>query len=53
MVKLNPGNEAAALRQLHRDDNNRLNPGGAGWALPSWLEPDNAPGESVFIVAAG
>src|ERR1700752_3758378 len=28
VIKLNPGSEAEALHQLHRDDNNRLNPEG-------------------------
>jgi hypothetical protein len=49
-IKLNPSDEAAALRQLHRDDNNRLNPEGAGWVVRSWLELDNAAGKSVFIL---
>jgi len=50
VIMLNPSDEAAALRQLHRDDNNRLNPDGTGWVVRSWLELDNTPGESVFIL---
>jgi hypothetical protein len=50
VIKLNPSDEAAALGQLHRDDNNRLNPDGTGWVVRSWLELDNTPGESVFIL---
>jgi hypothetical protein len=50
VIKLNPSDEAAALGQLHLDDNNRLNPDGTGWVVRSWLELDNAPGESVFIL---
>jgi hypothetical protein len=50
VIKLNPSDEATALRQLHRDDNNRLNPEGRGWVVRSWLELDNAPGQSVFIL---
>jgi hypothetical protein len=50
VIKLNPSDEAAALRQLHLDDNNRLNPGGSGWVVRSWLELDNTPGESTFIL---
>jgi len=42
--------QQAALRQLHKDDNNRFNPGGTSWVVRSWLELDNAPGESVFIL---
>jgi hypothetical protein len=50
VIKLNPSDEATALRQLHLDDNNRLNPDGSGWVVRSWLELDNNPGESVFIL---
>jgi hypothetical protein len=50
VIKLNPSDEATARRQLHLDDNNRLNPDGTGWVVRSWLELDNAPGESVFIL---
>ena len=50
VIKLNPSGEAEALRQLHRDDNNRLNPDGSGWVVRSWLELDDAAGQSVFIL---
>jgi hypothetical protein len=50
VIKLNPSDEATALRQLHLDDNNRLNPDGTGWVVRSWLELEDAPGESVFIL---
>ena len=50
VIKLNPSDEAAALRQLHRDDNNRLNPDGDGWVVRSWLELDDTPGQSMFIL---
>jgi hypothetical protein len=50
VIKLNPSDEATALRQLHLDDNNRLNPDGAGWVIRSWLELDDAPGQSMFIL---
>ena len=33
VIKLNPSSEADALRQLHQDDNNRLNPDGEGWVV--------------------
>ncbi len=38
VIKLNPSDEAFAVRQLHLDDNNRLNPEGEGWVVRSWLE---------------
>jgi hypothetical protein len=50
VIKLNPSDEATARRQLHRDDNNRLNPSGRGWVVRSWLELDNAAEKSVFIL---
>jgi hypothetical protein len=50
VIKLNPSSEDEALRQLHRDDNNRLNPDGTGWVARSWLELDDAADKSVFIL---
>jgi hypothetical protein len=50
VIKLNPSDEQAALGQLHRDDNNRLNPEGTGWVVRSWLELDDTPGQSIFIL---
>lgn len=50
VIKLNPSDEATARSQLHQDDNNRLNPPGSGWVVRSWLELDNAPQRSVFIL---
>jgi hypothetical protein len=50
VIKLNPSDEETALRQLHRDDNNRLNPEGSGWVVRSWLELDDTAGQSVFIL---
>jgi hypothetical protein len=38
VIKLNPSDEPYARRQLHLDDNNRLNPDGEGWVVRSWLE---------------
>ncbi|TMD93830.1 MAG: hypothetical protein E6I76_13655 [Chloroflexi bacterium] len=50
VIKLNPyDSEAAALRQLHLDDNNRLNPDGEGWVVRSWLELSDCPG-SYFVL---
>ncbi|MFN2581841.1 MAG: hypothetical protein ABR498_03760, partial [Candidatus Dormibacteria bacterium] len=49
VIKLNPSAEEEALRQLHIDDNNRLNPDGEGWVVRAWLEL-NAPEGSNFIL---
>jgi hypothetical protein len=51
VIKLNPSAEADAVRQLHQDDNNRLNPDGEGWVVRAWLEL-NAPQGSTFILRA-
>jgi hypothetical protein len=50
VIKLNPSSEQEALRHLHLDDNNRLNPDGAGWIVRSWLELADAPDQTVFIL---
>jgi hypothetical protein len=50
VIKLNPSSEGEALRQLHRDDNNRLNPDGSGWVVRSWLELDDTTEKSMFIL---
>jgi hypothetical protein len=50
VIKLNPSGEQEALRHLHLDDNNRLNPDGAGWVVRSWLELEDAPDQTVFIL---
>lgn len=49
VIKLNPSSEDEALKQLHQDDNNRLNPHGEGWVVRCWLEL-NAPRGSTFIL---
>jgi hypothetical protein len=50
VIKLNAyESEQAALRQLHLDDNNRLNPDGEGWVVRSWLELTECPG-SYFVL---
>ena len=50
VIKLNPSSEQEALRHLHLDDNNRLNPDGAGWVVRSWLELADTPDQTVFIL---
>jgi hypothetical protein len=50
VIKLNAyESEQAALRQLHLDDNNRLNPDGEGWVVRSWLELTECP-DSYFVL---
>ena len=50
VIKLNPSGEQEALRCLHLDDNNRLNPDGEGWVVRSWLELANTADKTVFIL---
>jgi hypothetical protein len=50
VIKLNPSSEQEALRHLHLDDNNRLNPDGADWVVRSWLELEDTPDQTVFIL---
>jgi hypothetical protein len=49
IIKLNPSDEATALRQLHLDDNNRLNPDGEGWVVRSWLELTDSPDSYMIL----
>ena len=49
IIKLNPSDEAGALRQLHLDDNNRLNPDGEGWVVRSWLELTDCPDSYMIL----
>jgi hypothetical protein len=49
VIKLNPSVADEARRQMHVDDNNRLNPDGEGWVVRAWLEL-NAPEGSTFIL---
>jgi len=49
IIKLNPSDEPTALRQLHLDDNNRLNPDGEGWVVRSWLELTENPDSYMIL----
>lgn len=48
-IKLEPNTYEEAIRNLHRDDNNRLNPDGEGWVVRSWLQLTDDP-DSYMIV---
>jgi hypothetical protein len=49
VIKLNPSSEQEAQRQLHVDDNNRLNPDGEGWVVRAWLELNAPPGPTFIL----
>ncbi|MFZ4514966.1 MAG: hypothetical protein ACOYN3_01485 [Acidimicrobiia bacterium] len=48
-IKLNPQNYEQALKQIHVDDNNRLNPDGEGWVVRTWLELSDNPGAAMIL----
>lgn len=48
-IMLNPNTEEEAIRNLHPDDNNRLNPHGEGWVVRAWLQLTDNP-DSYMIV---
>jgi hypothetical protein len=49
IIKLEPNTEEDAIRNLHPDDNNRLNPEGSGWVVRAWLQLTDNP-DSYMIV---
>jgi hypothetical protein len=49
VIKLNPSGEQEALRNLHLDDNNRLNPEGDGWVVRAWLELTDSPNSYMIL----
>jgi hypothetical protein len=49
IIKLNPSDEPAAYRNMHLDDNNRLNPEGEGWVVRAWLELTDNPNSYMIL----
>jgi len=49
VIELQPTTYEEAVRNLHRDDNNRLNPDGEGWVVRAWIELSDNP-DSYMIV---
>ena len=50
IIKLNPNTEAEALtRNLHLDDNNRLNPDGEAWVVRVWLQITDDPDSYMIL----
>lgn len=50
VIKLEPQPREAALRQIHRDDNNRFNPDDQGWVVRSWLELTDNPDSYMILM---
>jgi len=48
-IKLEPQNRDAAIRSLHRDDNNRFNPDNEGWVVRSWVELTDNPDSYMLL----
>jgi hypothetical protein len=53
VIKLEPQGYEAALRQIHRDDNNRFNPDTDGWVVRSWLELTDNPDSFMVLMEQG
>jgi hypothetical protein len=53
VIKLEPQDYDTALRQIHRDDNNRYNPPNEGWVVRSWLELTDNPDSFMVLMESG
>jgi len=53
VIKLEPQDYEVALRQMHRDDNNRFNPPNEGWVVRSWLELTDNPDSFMVLMESG
>jgi hypothetical protein len=52
-IKLEPQDRDAAIRSLHRDDNNRFNPDNEGWVVRSWVELTDNPDSYMLLMDNG
>lgn len=48
-IMLNPNTEEEAIRNLHPDDNNRLNAEGEGWVVRAWLQLTDNPDSYMIL----
>jgi hypothetical protein len=49
-IKLESQDREAAIRSLHRDDNNRFNPDDEGWVVRSWVELTDNPDSYMILM---
>jgi len=49
IIKLLPQQFDQALRSVHRDDNNRLNPDDSGWVVRMWIELTDNPDSYMLL----
>ncbi len=50
VIKLEPQDRDAAIRSIHRDDNNRFNPEHEGWVVRSWVELTDNPDSYMLLM---
>jgi hypothetical protein len=53
LIKLEPQDREAAIRSIHRDDNNRFNPDDEGWVVRSWVELTDNPDSYMLLMDNG
>ncbi len=53
VIKLEPQTREDAIRNIHRDDNNRFNPDDEGWVVRSWLELTDNPDSYMLLMDNG
>ena len=53
VIKLEPQPYDDALRQIHRDDNNRFNPESDGWVVRTWTELTDNPDSFMILMEQG
>jgi hypothetical protein len=53
IIKLEPQDREAAIRSIHRDDNNRFNPDDEGWVVRSWVELTDNPDSYMLLMDNG
>jgi hypothetical protein len=53
VIKLEPQSYDDALRQIHRDDNNRFNPESDGWVVRTWTELTDYPDSFMVLMEQG
>jgi hypothetical protein len=53
IIKLEPQNREQAIRNIHRDDNNRFNPDNEGWVVRTWLELTDSPDSYMLLMDNG
>lgn len=49
VIELQPNTYEDAVRNLHKDDNNRLNPDGDGWVVRAWLQLSDDPDSYMIL----